>query len=151
MTNPFKWFWSRLSLAQKSILVGSFLLICNSVILTVVFDRMQERYLLSDLEDDGLATARAIAEICEYGIITRNRDVLNSNLSGMLAKNVRNIRVMDAEGNIMAEAIGSEGPIPDEINAVILRSGMSNISSTSKNRVTDDKGIPQDAGHRTSH
>lgn len=141
MTNPFKWFWSRLSLAQKSILVGSFLLICNSVILTVVFDRIQERYLLSDLEDDGLATARAIAEICEYGIITRNRDVLNSNLSGMLAKNVRNIRVMDASGNIMAEAIGSEGPVPDEINTVILRSRMSNISSTSKNRVTDDKGF----------
>lgn len=108
MKNPVSRLWDGLSLVQKSIIVGAFLLTLNAVIFTVTFGNIQESYQLRSLEEAGTATARAISESSEFGIITRNRDTLNTQLHGLLTRNTSSITILDSDGNTLAEVAGSE-------------------------------------------
>lgn len=108
--------WARLSLVKKSIIVGSALLILNSVILTVFFCDIQETYQLKALEDEGTATAASIAEVSKYGVITRNSEILKSQLQGMLARNISRIKVVDDKGITISEAVRGLEPVSDSEN-----------------------------------
>jgi signal transduction histidine kinase len=135
MKNPVSRLWGRLSLVQKSIIVGTFLLIVNTLVLSTAFNMIQEEYQIHALEEGGLAAARAMARVSEYGVITRNREMLNGQIQGMLSKNVSGIAVMDSDGNILAEA-ASGRPSSEDTAA---RQKLLNASGPSIEKVFDDE------------
>ena len=128
--------WTRLSMVKKSIIIGSSLLIFNSVILTVFFCDIQESYQLKALEDEGTATAASIAEVSKYGVITRNSEILNSQLQGMITRNVSRIKVVDKRGITISEAASGQNPVSDSYN---LTTKALNSSSPFKERIYEEK------------
>ncbi len=113
--NPVSRFWAGLSLAQKSITVGAFLLITNAAAFTITLGNIQERYQINSLEEAGTATAKAIRESSEFGIITRNWDILSTQIHGLLTGNVSSITILDNGGNILSEIAGSEPVLLDDM------------------------------------
>lgn len=120
--------WARLSLVQKSIIVGSILLIVNSLVLTLTFCNIQERYQLRALEDEGIATAKSIAEVSKYGMITRSREILNDQINGMFTRNVSSIELVDMDGNTVSEAAGTQRLAFD--NAAVKKKALTASSLT---------------------
>lgn len=112
---PVSRFWAGLSLVQKSITVGTFLLITNAAAFTITLGNIQERYQINSLEEAGTATAKAIRESSEFGIITRNWDILSTQIHGLLTGNVSSITILDNGGNILSEIAGSEPVLLDDI------------------------------------
>lgn len=108
MENPVTRFWAGLSLVQKSIIVGSFLFISTIVAFTITFGNIQERYQISSIEEAGVAAAKAIGDGSEFGVITRNSDILRTQTQGLLTKNVSSITILDNSGAILSEVAGSE-------------------------------------------
>jgi len=113
--NPVSRFWAGLSLVQKSITVGTFLLITNAAAFTITLGNIQERYQINSLEEAGTATAKAIRESSEFGIITRNWDILSTQIHGLLTGNVSSITILDNGGNILSEIAGSEPVLLDDM------------------------------------
>lgn len=128
MQEPSVGLWGRLSLVQKSIILGSILLIVNSVVLSLTFFNIQERYQLRALEDEGVAAAQSIAEVSKYGMITRSRDILNDQINGMITRNISGIELSDIDGNTVSEAAGSKRLVFD--SAALKKKALTSTSPT---------------------
>src|SRR4030066_840117 len=115
--NPVSRFWAGLSLVQKSITVGTFLLITNAAAFTITLGNIQERYQINSLEEAGTATAKGKRESSEFGIITRNWDILSTQIHGLPTGNVSSITILDNGGNILSEIAGSEPVLLDDMAA----------------------------------
>lgn len=135
--NPVSRFWAGLSLVQKSITVGTFLLITNAAAFTITLGNIQERYQINSLEEAGTATAKAIRESSEFGIITRNRDILSTQIHGLLTGNVSSITILDNGGNILSEIAGSEPVLLDDM---AIRQKILSESPSSTERLFNQDG-----------
>lgn len=139
MQEPSVGLWGRLSLVQKSIILGSILLIVNSVVLSLTFFNIQERYQLRALEDEGVAAAQSIAEVSKYGMITRSREILDDQITGMITRNISGIELLDIEGNSVSEAAGSKRLVFD--SAALKKKALTSSSHTKDMFLNDDGQI----------
>lgn len=87
--------------------IGSALLILNSLALIIIYNYTEKKNHFAELESDGVSIAAAIADANKYGVITRNREVLNAGIGGMLKHDILSIDILDEAGNTLAEAVNS--------------------------------------------
>lgn len=137
--NPASRFWAGLSLVQKSIIMGSVLFIANAAAFTISFGNIQERYQINSLEEAGTAIAKAIRESSEFGIITRNWDILSTRIHGLLTGNVSSITILDVSGNTLSEINGSEPVMLDD--AAVRQKTLSESPSSTERLFNPDGSL----------
>jgi len=116
----------RMSLILKFVLVAALLVAATSAAISFFLIEHEAEIIREGLKERGKSLARGIAYNSEYGVLIRNRDILDGILRCIIVeKDVVYALITDRNGNILAEFEG-ESPvsIPVEIKAKLEREAL---------------------------
>ena len=145
----------RFGLRQKSVIVITVLIVVVTTVLSAVFISRSKRIILDSLRDRGVTLSRTLAYNSEFGVLTSNRELLQSMIGGVMSESdVAYARVYNAKGEVLARdglpvriparPPGARGVIAQLLSVPDIGAYYDisvPITSESRNNVNDELGI----------